>query len=334
MIRSRSALLVALTVLTAACGSSNATDGADAGPAPVGTPSARCERYAKAVQAQSARCPPNGLVIPASQSAAYEKDLAETCEIRRTLPGSGVTDSYLDACSAALDASVCGSKEVVECVVPRGTLPVDAPCSSSDQCAVSCSGALSGCGTCAPLVPLGGTCGVGNSCGRGAECISPGVCAAITYGKAGDGCDAKAAHHCGTDLVCNAATMKCEPVVGEGRPCTGRCAPGLTCDSASSKCVAAPKTKAGGDCTTSAECESGLSCPAGTCIEARWVEPGGPCGGSTTFCLGGYCKSDKKCAAVLPDGANCSPFAGDTCKHLSVCFEGKCTPLYASDRCR
>lgn len=333
MIRFNAALLLTLAGLASACGSNTAND-ADAGPGPDRAPSAKCLRYAKAVQAQSARCVPNGLVTPASQLEADEKDIARACEVRRNLPGSGVTDGYLEACSAALDASVCGSKDIVECLVPRGTQPDNAPCSSSDQCATSCIDALSKCGTCAPLIPLGATCGVGPLCGRGAECGGSGVCVAISYGKAGDACDARAARYCGTDLRCNSTTGRCEAVAGEGQPCTTWCAPGLSCDSASKKCVALPKAKPGGDCTAAAQCESGLSCMSGRCVAARWVDPGGPCGDSTTACLGGgYCKSDRTCSAILADGAPCSLIGSDTCQRLSVCFEGKCTPRDA-DLCR
>ncbi|MBL8714388.1 MAG: hypothetical protein JNL79_00210 [Myxococcales bacterium] len=199
-------------------------------------------------------------------------------------------------------AAVCNGVDRTKCNYPGSTLAC-----GKDSCASGVeikAGTCNGAGTCTTTSASCGayTCGA-SACKR--SCVTDVDCDPGSY--------------CGGD--------KCLPRDGLGEPCKAgascgaglSCVDGVCCGTAScpakSSCSAGPEKGkcsklAGADCTTDAECSTGV-CADGVCCDRA-------CGGQCEACnVGG---SEGKCSPVRgePRGtrAKCDDGAGDVCKAL------------------
>jgi hypothetical protein len=306
------------------CGSSSGS-GPDGGPG-----GSACDTFFQALAATSCTLGPK---TPASEVSQVETLFDMVCAKSETLPGTGLTDSFLNACATALNgAGPCDLTVTASAACqPTGSLAAGAACNGGAQCqsgACQVTTGATGCGKCAKALKAGETCGTvaDGACVPGTVCESVGggrsACSTIVYGTKGASC-ASLSNQCAPQLTCSSKGM-CVARGEKGAPCLTplACAVGLACVSG----LCTPPSAIGQTCTQDTECASGLGCSQKTakCGSVTWVSPGGSCG-DLSRCLNGGCSPAGKCPEVLADGKACDPASPTAiCGQISSCLNGKC----------
>jgi hypothetical protein len=289
---------------------------------------------------------------PASEISREQARFATACANALALPGSSVTESFLNSCASALNAAGCNNANarvaLPACQPPAGTLAAGAACNEGAQCeSGGCNTfTLNGtgtCGTCDAFLADGAACGFGatgttGNCKPGSGCSMAGTCAPLTYGAAGATCDGTAAL-CNAGLYCGTVTnttgfqMECIELPGEGSPCMGACQAPFAClasktGSALYTCQTKTLGASGAACQVDADCASGLGCGATTrtCGTVTWVSPGQPCNADLARCLeGGQCTQIGTCPTIIPDGQPCNTADQNSmCDAFAQCTNGTC----------
>ena len=202
-----------------------------------------------------------------------------------------------DACAAGLYCSAASSGTVGTCK-PR--VAAGAACRESEDCVA---------GLVCKDVPVDGTCyfrvcDAKGTCTQGAasgatcnpptkDCPSGQICAVgspttgicVTAPKAGEPCESRGLHVCAPGLTCQRLTSKCVVPPGEGELCgftVPGCAPGLVCrtdkDPAKDGRCGKP-SPIGGECGSAGMCEKGAHCDLSTLRCAKNVGVGASCKG-------------------------------------------------------
>jgi hypothetical protein len=227
--------------------------------------------------------------------------------------GEACSQIFGPACDARAGLACSGGR----CVRPAGD---DAPCVDNNGCASGfvCLPPKAGApATCQPLLEEHAPCSIDASCADGLYCNGDdegGTCGA--RGSVGEVCGknlevidaALRGVACKDGLVCKGAALT---TVGKVR--AGRCALPAALGEACEASAADAQMHISG-------CQTGLTCPAGTCA----LPPTSGACAAFGFCRPGaaYCAEDNTCAKVKPDGAPCGRDAeceGGTCRDASVC---------------
>ena len=224
------------------------------------------------------------------------------------------------ACHSTPDCNARGGTCVDDECVADNECSTDADCASGQNCQPDPDfGGLCTTGT-APAMPTpawacsaDGTCPVDQFCDAGGLCELLLQCASADDCAAGQYCNVSAD---GTTSVCASGGPQDCTRNPDGTctvACTtdGDCAnyPGSTCGPAGI-CVGPP-----GNCTTDADCASGLSC-----------EPVAPSGALTCIQLPPQCQEDAagNCITSCTTDSDCNGLLGDSCQ------AGVCTPVYCT----
>ena len=331
-------LLVAAPSIVAGCGSSQGASGmaADGGPgsAPAGDNSgvaAACDDFFGALAGCS--------LVPSALAAHASGRFRQYCENQASLPGSMTTVAALEACARAFRADCTTSCRLPNV----GTLPGGAPCNAGFdlQCqSGSCGpefpsdGGPSACSTCANAIPLGQPCSVTGSdsrCAPGSQCAgASNTC--VPYGDAGAACSSSLV--CATDFFCSPSQV-CVAKAIVGAACTSdmECADAHSCVAG----VCAPRAAAGAPCTPSgfaSPCALGLTCDSASlkCV-APSVQPGGACGAGL-LCVIGTCSHAGVCPTVVPDGQPCPADDTHVCDVEAFCDSARTCSIPGSPVCR
>lgn len=348
-------------VLLGCGGLANSPPGTDAGgaePQPEADGGAVCDDYYTALVVRCA-----ALSSDPDQQAILRARFRQVCANQIKLPGSGMTPSRIDACSAALDLQDCqsGAPPPSECTF-FGSLALDAPCNENAQCASGgCSAnGNNGCGTCVRPPTVGDPCNLLVGCSGDAVCLNL-ICVPVARGGIGAACGPLPAAQCGLGLYCargndagTCAALQQEAGAGCGGPSQfsfplpGGCKPPLICNDYPMTCQ--PPLASGTACNETVECANGLACvPQGPqvtdpwlCEPETWVGSGQPCDDYGSLCLAGTCTFAPMvsqlpsfepdgglvvgtCQAVIPDGQPCDlTNPAQTCEMFSNCFQGIC----------
>jgi hypothetical protein len=262
-----------------------------------------------------------------------ESRYVQACVLELNAPGAAPA-SALDQCASKIAGATgsCGTDDLLCDVTMKGSLANGSACGEGMQCQSgfcrATDSSKSPCGTCAPAIPAGAACDLGNpGCADGASCQgsldSPeNTCVAYTDVEVGQSC--KGAFVRCRDSFCSPKTSTCVPFVGANAACGqgDACGAGLLCTSG----VCAPRKKAGEACTLSLYCAPGLGCDgtSNTCVPQVSVEPEQACD-AVHVCRVGFCSEfdPGKCPPVVADGAACTR-GGPLCNNDAECIDGKC----------
>ena len=316
---------------------------------------AACDRAFDAIYVQCAQAAP-----PPDALAHMRQRYEQVCQRGLALPGIALTPEKFSSCANAAAADGCRiSSTLTECL-GSGTLPGDASCTDSLQCASnSCSkpflydpdsgsSQMLACGSCGVVIPIGQPCGNGGNLGQG-QC-APGTqcdlsapnptCVLTSTGNVGTSCFNVRGPSCNPGLYCNPFTGNCEFPQEAGARCTGTmdCAYPLSCKG--SPTPPSPTCQNPGDagtpCNQDSDCAGGLLCDTvmarNQCVAPRWVGSGQPCSNAVR-CLVGNCSTPTffggsgTCPVVIPDGQPCGPTnpSGETCDAFASCVNGICS---------
>jgi hypothetical protein len=310
-----------------------------------------CAGYVAAVQENRARCDKS--TTSPEQNATATARLSTLCANALNAPGNGIQSGAIDACAAALKGT-CDTPEACESLSNAvGTLPDGSPCGTESQCASGeCkkAGSTSGCGTCAPLIPIGGACSSNTGgCVKGAACMTKdaatgATCVATPRLAEGEVCydpskPSSVRSSCATGLACKTAgssatqPAKCSKRAAAGEACgqSGDCSSELRC--VTGKC--APLVEDGGACASTSDCKTG-ACSKATkkCIPYEFGATGAACNGDEKRCARGSCSitatdgNEGTCVDPIPDGAACtegeSSSKGPRCDTYADCINGTC----------
>jgi hypothetical protein len=329
--------LALLGVLAACAGKANPTPPTDVFPNATPEQTAACVALERAVyESQYTKCPNrDGLYAPQYDEDTYVALYAPDCLRTYFSAGSNVEAGQMLTCAAAIQTVSCRHTWAFDllpaCQFPPGARDDGAPCGVDSQCkSWSCNrkqpdptepnrgpGYILGlCGTCAPSVPLGGSCSwerwVGEDCAEGSRCEDDDKCVA-TVGAIADTCMYD--EDCSEELLCTTAQV-CAPPGTIGAPCTrgdgsdstDSCGDDSFCSlPVGGTCMAFPQE--GERCVLYALCAAGLWCQpmVGRCssgvappteyppgVPLPIVKPGDPCGTAEcefpSTCVDGYCK--------------------------------------------
>jgi hypothetical protein len=330
-----------------ACSSASYTSGAPS-PTTGGSAAASCGDLVTAENEQSARCRLGGTSSP-REGAGYPRAL-KGCENELSAPGNAITAEQVGTCVAALRVSC--DFEISACdpvYYAVGTLPNGSACGTSSQCvSSSCKRPLgSGCGTCAPAIPIGGACPFsgGGRCTKGSICTlkgggTDGTCLALPVPLAeGETCfdgTSSLVSRCAAGLVCDSFApkpVKCVKARIAGEPCKTQteCLTPLRClvSTGTSEGTCTEPFPEGAACTASGACAAG-GCSKTTmkCVPFEEVAAGGACNAEEKRCVRGSCR-DGTCVDPIPDGAACvvasSPSSASAdCDAAASCIDGIC----------
>ena len=324
-------VLVAAQSAVAGCGLSQGARGqaADAGgevqlesgtPGDDGGLAAACDDFFGALVACS--------LVPAGLVAHAGPRFRQFCLNQANLPGSTTTVDALETCARAYKgdcASLCGLPNV-------GTLPGGAPCNAgfdlqcqSGACEQMPDAGHSACGKCAATILAGQPCSLTRStgnCAPGSSCAASGTC--VAYGAAGAACSSS--QLCDADSFCSSTSHTCVAKAAVGAACASdmECAHARPCVNGACALPAA----GGASCTPSgyaSPCGHGLTCDTAThrCV-APSVQPGGACGPGLV-CLTGSCLPAGTCPTIVPDGQPCPSGSAQVCDVEASCdFTGIC----------
>lgn len=264
-----------------------------------------CKKLVDGVIAAASRCIGLGGEPPFERE---RHDLAAACDATFDSPGVPLDiAAQFSACGAKFASPTCPDEHNVlengvggaldftrralaACNLNGGRLADDAPCWADFQCAAGgCAlpGASARCGKCAPRVPRR----EGEACAESAPFCAPGL-----------------------DCVLERASLVCRSPRGVGDPCyyQSDCKGGLWCSRGSDSDIGRCQDplEEGARCSGFG-CAPGLGCDGTTCVAARLVPLGSPCGGIQP-CADGVCSlspapgAPRTCVAYLAEGASCS----------------------------
>jgi len=289
--RLRSFLIVVTVLGAIGCGPSS-------GSGKVGTQTEVCADYATSYCNRLATCSPYRVAQTFGDVTACVERLKPICASVLQAPGTGLTTEQYGACAAAYTSASCDDVLLASWVpaacAAKGTLADGAACGHNAQCTSGyCKHGFSQvCGTCAALVPSGGSCSRSEDCEAGLGCVSPGTCGAT----AARGASCRTVP-CTPDMVC----------------LNGTCSDRLAADAA---CVVQDYA-----CND----DLGLYCDSQTlrCTAMTPVPVGGSCATGVIVCIAGGCSPNTQlCEAALADGAACNTEL--PCRYPAVCVSGTC----------
>jgi hypothetical protein len=288
------------------------------------SPTGDCTAYATAACNRESACTPEEFQTAYGSMATCVSLKAADCATSLSSAGSGITESWVTACSASdtAEAATCSGGPAIQAVpTPSDACAVvgagaaGAACGVDSQCqSDSCIRTGTLCGACAAAGTASTACGPGTNvaCARGLTCGEKNVCVPIV--AVGMTCDFGVTADCVDGADC---------VVGDGGATTGTCqasgkAAGTACNG---KGVGAPK------CWN----EAGFFCDPATnqCAAIAYEPAGSPCGladGGTADdeCTNGVCISGM-CVAHGGPSTSCSVSSG-ICEDTSLCVIGPSTP--------
>jgi hypothetical protein len=232
------AFLVAILVIPA-CGGSNGvattqSDSAVEDPDPAAeagvptkggsdamTVASGCD-HAAALCTKLSECAPFLVKAVYGDATTCADRLTRVCTEQSLSAGSGMTQTSILSCEAALSAATCNdvfANNVPACAF-RGTLADGATCGDGSQCSSGfCSHGGNLCGVCASKGAAGASCSSGSNdeCQTGLVCSSGKICAqpAVVGGTCDD-----TAQPCLTGSFCTTAKT-CALTVEAGKPCPG-----------------------------------------------------------------------------------------------------------------
>ncbi|MFI5302866.1 MAG: hypothetical protein ACHREM_32655, partial [Polyangiales bacterium] len=286
-----------------------------------------CGRLADALLASDCY----GWGFPTTAEVARERPLlVRSCANLSALPGSSFNAQAIGARVVQVRSSCDYTRDLVP---SPGALPNGTACANDVQCVSAwCDTPVGGCGTCRAMVPLGGDCSQA-ACAYGTVCDPLGLTCSV-QARAGDGmhCDSNVLQ-CSAELSCDPASSTCvAPPATRGAGCNAPvgCASPLHCVAG-----ACGDLLPEGAACTGLECAPGLHCDASsqTCGAHYRVGPGEACSANDgPACAVGFC-SGTRCPAILANGAACTDgSATSTCDVGSWCVNGVCRVAYA-DAC-
>jgi hypothetical protein len=291
-----------LTCLSKVCvnsaggGGTSDAGGISGGGDPCAVTSALCERLNA--------CSPITIQILFGDLKTCTERQKLACNDALKAPGSGLTQSALNACAQALASASCEQAidENVPACQTTGERANGESCGTDEQCKSGyCSNANAQCGVCSDRLKAGVTCVADKDCQSG--------------------------------MVCNEASKCAIPSAG-GTACseTQPCQTGYYCRAGS---CAANISQAGGTCDDLGSCDiiQGLFCnpTVGRCQSLKMAAAGSTCGlksGEFILCSAGNCEltgTDGICSALAKDGESCGVAAGGTeCMMPAKCIAGRC----------
>ena len=279
--------------------------------------------HAVALCAKLSECAPFLLAAAYGDLAGCNDRLTKVCTAESQSDGSGMTQTNILACEAALATATCNdvfANNVTGCTF-HGTFPNGATCGDSTQCTSGfCSHGGNLCGVCTAKGAAGAACpsGSNDECAPGLVCSSGNVC--VAPATLGGACDDTTAP-CLTGSFCTSAKT-CASTVKAGQECPGgylNLGDGTLClgkSTAASPLYAAQIGTAG----------PGEICglAPGNNLPATLCAPGGVAactllsGGITLFSL----PTKGMCAALTKDGYTCT--ASGACQTGAQCIAGTC----------
>jgi hypothetical protein len=276
-----------------------------------------------------------------------ENRFVQSCLFDLNAPGVTATSKY-EQCAGAADSAkaTCGSVDDSACSNLTGTLATGSACGEGMQCqsgfCKTSNPYTTGCGVCADRTPIGQPCTVLDQCVVGAACVlgptgSTGTCTPTTKVDVGGSCS-QAGTICKDGLTCDGATTTCVALHAEGGACTSRydCHAPLACIGG-----ACAQGKAAGQACLAGQCAPGLGCDlqSQTCKARVAVDPGKACDYEVNYCRVGYCQASGTatngvCPPVIPDGQPCDFMStSSVCDSNAQCVDGKCT-LFDPSTCK
>jgi hypothetical protein len=253
---------------------------------------------------------------------AAEEQLAE--QARAVNDGSMVLDATAEQlCLTGLSSDPCPPAAAFyrsECSavirIKSGTLGVR--CEQDDNCASgACVGTTACNSVCVATGGQGQPCRTSWMCSAGLACRA-GTC--VSSPALGSTCDY--ANTCGTNLCASAShTCVAYPAVGATCP-DGFCASGGWCDSSSSPAKCKATRASGSACTYDSQCQTGLTCYAGTCHALGTT--GAPCQYGADCVSGLGCAGATHACQALP-----RVDAGVACADTAQCqYPQNCLGLF------
>lgn len=173
--------------------------------------------------------------------------------------------------------------------------------------------------------PEGGACGFdveslvcapGSACSLGLDFC--GECRPLAAPGEACGAETEDAVSCGTNASCEEG--RCVARIGVGEACApeDRCVIGARCEGG--VCRAPSYVDVNESCDQDNRCRYKSHCEAGTCVEDAMLDES--C--ATTSCASGWCGTGDVCQALLPAGAVCA--SSSQCAS-GLCLEGECRDL-------
>jgi hypothetical protein len=257
---------------------------------------------------------------------------ADLCPDYYFSPGSTRTVESVAACLDALRNKSCDEEGagIIPVCLTAGTLPNEAPCSYSSQCASGSCYAADGatCQTCRPKLGPGEACAPldcmpGYFCDRTTEQCVP----TVTGPAAGEGepCNVTGTPFVGCQglLGCGptaaSSTPVCHVLPGAGEPCPdGLCTPPSVCSlptPMNPTCTASP-------CTPSCPADSRCTAASGTPACVPYAQEGEACDTTLALCAPALFCRNGVCAEQARVGEPCE--AGD-CHPFFTCTNGICS---------
>lgn len=251
-----------------------------------------------------------------AQREAQRSYIERACIVDAVAPGSTITATDIDSCTAALDGrDPCLQHPPVACAPRAGTLALGAKCVSGHQCGSgACSTRGPSCGVCVAAKSAGESC-VERDCAPGLVCRPvtkpPWTCSSPTCAPGSARCEVPERE---SDLFAASAQRG---LIGDSCVTDYGCKRFLHC--VDGKCEGG---KVGSSCgpTSVTLCEPGLSCHAvtKTCVEGT-VDPGESCDSAHPCRAGLFCATSlarpvckslaglgEPCGSAA-DGAECAP---------------------------
>ncbi len=342
--------LLPFVIGTVACSSTTEDTGSSDG-------KTACGQYFDGLSRQDSSCLPLGMPASSLYKPVDKTTFEKQCVLDLAAPGTGWTPASLSECAAAMEKAHSCESKTAACATPAGSLADGAGCTKSAQCkgrlcritAASTTGKPTFCGTCATVAAEGGDCKAAIDCDKALFCLA-GKCAkppaALGEGSICAQTDSSGVVApslptlpCEAGLYCNTLVIplpssstpsapKCEKRPAKGERCTlTECQEGLRCSGGA--CVDPAEARDdGADCTGNGDCKSGY-CDRGNlqCKAVTLVGVGAPCtqGVRCTEGLTCYGTTDEAstCVERIAEGAACTN-GGPPCTTNTVCRDGKC----------
>jgi hypothetical protein len=284
-----------------------------------------------------------GLTVSGCVGRASEVPACERVLVGLVAPGGACTDDLHCAGGGFCDQRAAGCEGTCRAGLPAGAFCGVALCAPGLVCATVCTapggdgapcrpagndelcqpGLFCQGSACAPALPVGAPCVLGQTCSDGAYCegiecsTGQGQCAGLTGACTAIEPDGTA---CIDDLQC--ASGHC---IGQFKDQQQ----GGTCG---------PPSAIGGPCTPQrVDCQLTLYCDATSRTCAPWIDPGAACAQSGWWCAAGSTCAGAACAPMGTDGDACDAthpcddWAGYKCDPASARCALYCPPILDSD---
>lgn len=299
-------------------------DSSTATVAPTSTLDEACARVANATCLIEEHVQREDFVVSYGTTAHCQERHMRTCLAEARLPNSGWTAASVDACARA-HANLSDFWQFIQVRAlcsPPGTAPDGAACESDSQCASGdCSESTPRCGVCQKkrlrALAESEACGETDTmCGLGLVCAKNKVCTKRAPIALGQPCDDS--QPCASLGQCVVGRCVADAKLGEECSHGGSqvtkpaCAPALTCDVATQKCIAVAFGAVGEVCRNTTILQRSGNTETSS-SEGR--------------CAGGWCNekgAKSRCEPFLADGAACTDKTAWQCEPPAKCIRGKC----------